>query len=322
MNSISEENCAICGLLADTCAIDMLNYEYWCKRCGNYIIDYPTKEDMSKHPEHLKGKRHLYSAISRHYHEFFDNIRLTLNSNQLKNISLHGDSMFRIPDTVEEKIHVFMLYAKLKTEYPSKQFEIDNEIDYPVAFAKDKEEFSYYLQHLKDCKWIIDTGRILGSSGLYYISIDGWKYLSTLNQHITNSKKCFVAMNFNDKYSELYKNGIEPAIKAAGFDPILIKDEEERNPDSNRKIDDRIISEIKEALFIVADFSGQKQNVYYEAGLAKGLGKKVIHCCVQEEVDSKKLHFDTRNYPHIVWDWNSLEEFKRRLENRIKAEIK
>ena len=45
----------------------------------------------------------------------------------------------------------------------------------------------------------------------------------------------------------------------------------------------------------------------------------MIFTCRKDIVDRKLIHFDTRQYPHIVW--RNLEEFKSQLEDRIGAVI-
>lgn len=85
----------------------------------------------------------------------------------------------------------------------------------------------------------------------------------------------------------------------------------------NEKIDDRIIAEIRQSSLIVADFTGQRGGVYFEAGFAKGLGIPVIWTCHEDGVEN--LHFDTRQYNHIVWE--SPEDLKTKLINRISATL-
>lgn len=69
----------------------------------------------------------------------------------------------------------------------------------------------------------------------------------------------------------------------------------------------KIITEIKNSRFLVADVTQQRPGVYFEAGYALGLGIPVFWC-VRED-DLKNVHFDTRQYNHIVWkDENHLAE--------------
>ncbi|MBZ0167218.1 MAG: nucleoside 2-deoxyribosyltransferase, partial [Candidatus Omnitrophica bacterium] len=57
--------------------------------------------------------------------------------------------------------------------------------------------------------------------------------------------------------------------------------------------------------------------VYFEAGFAYGLGIPVIWCCREDNI--KKLHFDTRQYNHLLW--SNAKELKNKLISRIKATI-
>jgi hypothetical protein len=81
------------------------------------------------------------------------------------------------------------------------------------------------------------------------------------------------------------------------------------------KICDEIIAEIKRSLFVVADYTGHRGGVYYEAGYAAGRGLRVIPTCKKDEMG--KLHFDIRQYNCI--DWETPDELAERLQARIEA---
>ena len=102
----------------------------------------------------------------------------------------------------------------------------------------------------------------------------------------------------------------------AGYTAMRIDRKEHIN-----KIDDEIIAEIRRSRFLVADFSqgddGARGGVYFEAGFALGLGIPVIYTCRKSDID--KLHFDTRQYNHIVWE--TPEDLRTALKNRILAVI-
>jgi len=124
------------------------------------------------------------------------------------------------------------------------------------------------------------------------------------------SKQGFVAMWFNDDLNPLYESSFAPAIRAAGYDPMIIRKKEHSN-----KIDDEIISEIRRSAFLVADFTGHRGGVYFEAGYAMGRSLQVIWTCRKE--DLKNLHFDIRQYNCI--DWDTPDDLKARLQKRIEA---
>lgn len=84
----------------------------------------------------------------------------------------------------------------------------------------------------------------------------------------------------------------------AGYEPLRIDQKEHVN-----KIDDEIVLEIRRSKFLIADFTCERGNprggVYFEAGLAFGLGKPVIWTVRADLIDD--VHFDTRQYNHITW---------------------
>jgi hypothetical protein len=136
--------------------------------------------------------------------------------------------------------------------------------------------------------------------------------------------QAFVAMWFSSEMDDAFGNGIEPALSRAGYRAQRIDRKEHSN-----KIDDEIIAEIRRSKFVVADFTcellehDQKKEaiarggVYYEAGFALGLGLPVIWSVRKDLVDF--VHFDTRQYNHIVW--SSPEELAEKLYNRVAAVI-
>ncbi len=180
------------------------------------------------------------------------------------------------------------------------------------------EEVLFLAQYLQERGWINgDIGDLLGAVGGIQVSVEGYSHISDLASE-RDSAQCFVAMWFEEEVNDLYHQGIKPAIEAAGYKAIRI----DEKPHAN-KIDDEIIAEIRRSRFLVADFThgddGARGGVYYEAGLAHGLNLPVIFSCRENMVDN--LHFDTRQYNHILWKNENLDEFRKNLTNRIEALI-
>ena len=115
-----------------------------------------------------------------------------------------------------------------------------------------------------------------------------------------------------DKDLDIVFKSIKESCDMCGFKAYRVDLEEH-----NEKICDKIIADIKSSRFVIADFTGQRHNVYYEAGFAKGMGIEVIWCCKEDEKDN--LKFDIRQYNHILW--NDYEDLKGRLINRIQARL-
>jgi len=146
--------------------------------------------------------------------------------------------------------------------------------------------------------------------GAYRLTPDAYIAVDELRSRRTASSQGFVAMWFADEMTPAYDNGFALAIKNAGYEPFHIGRKEHAN-----KIDDEIIAEIRRSAFVVADFTGHRGGVYFEAGFAMGLRLPVIWTCRKDEL--AKLHFDIRQYNCL--DWESIEELAQRLQLRIEA---
>lgn len=175
-------------------------------------------------------------------------------------------------------------------------------------------EVVYLLDYLQEMGWI--QGQRSGEGWFQgQLTVHGHGRIAEQRINI-DSTQAFVAMWFDEKMNELFEGGIEPAIKQAGFKPLRIDRKEHVN-----KIDDEIIAEIRRSRFLVADFThgcdGARGGVYYEAGFASGLGIPVFYTCRRDLAD--KLHFDTRQFNHILWE--SHQELHESLRNRIVAVI-
>ena len=144
------------------------------------------------------------------------------------------------------------------------------------------------------------------------ITVEGWNRIAELERGQPGAKpeQIFVAMWFDESVSSAFEGGIRPAIEDAGYVALRIDQKEFVS-----RIDDEIIAEIRQSRAVVADFTGQRGGVYYEAGFAHGLGLPVI--MTVEDSDVANLHFDTNHYNHILW--RKPADLRRDLKNRLLA---
>lgn len=181
--------------------------------------------------------------------------------------------------------------------------------------STEDHEMKFLLRYLEERGWI-ERGESATSRITYVLTIDGYARLADLNTNTTDSSQCFVAMWFEPTLEDAWEQGIRTGIEDAGYLAVRIDQKEHLN-----KIDDEIIAEIRRSRFVVADFTqgddGARGGVYYEAGFAHGLGIPVIFSCRADVLD--KVHFDTRQFNHIVW--NDPEDLRQSLSSRISATI-
>ncbi len=228
---------------------------------------------------------------------------------------------------VYERAERLLQYFSSKTGKVGDSLRIDYDIDdliFQGALAWSEStvegEVDFLIKYLKKKGWIDgNRGAIpIGTQGASpTVTVEGYGHIADLRTN-QDSRQCFVAMWFDNTMNDLYDQGIKPAIEATGYTPMRI----DKKPHAN-KIDDEIIAEIRRSRFLVADFThgkdGARGGVYYEAGFAHGLDLPVIFLCRNDMID--KLHFDTRQYNHIVWENNELDELCKNLTNRIEAVI-
>ena len=177
------------------------------------------------------------------------------------------------------------------------------------------EEVRFFIDYLAEQGWIVVASGGGGEWVQAKVTIQGYSHLADVAVS-RNLSQAFVAMWFGDELKEAYEKGIRPAIEQLGYDPMKIDDK----PDVD-KIDDEIIGEIRRSRFLLADFThgdkGPRGGVYYEAGFAYGLGLPVIRSCRRDIIDRNELHFDVRQYYHIIWE--NPEQLRDGLEKRIRA---
>ena len=239
------------------------------------------------------------------------------------------DAKNKPPLPAHERAERLLRYFANKTDKVGSSLDITNfwsGSDNPMYWgalawseSTEKSEVRFLVKYLKEIGWTSSEDDLKDSNWVNTItvSVEGYSHIADLASK-RDSAQCFVAMWFGKDVDVLYHQGIKPAIEAAGYTAIRI----DEKPHAN-KIDDEIIAEIRRSRFLVADFThgkdGARGGVYYEAGFALGLNRPVIFSCREDMFD--KLHFDTRQYNHISWKNENLDEFRKNLTNRIEALI-
>ena len=186
--------------------------------------------------------------------------------------------------------------------------------------AENRHEVQMLLQYLRELHYAAQPPNT-DSLRLLMLTAQGYQRIAELEMGGIDSNQIFVAMWFHDTINRLYDDAIKIAIEEAGYTPYRVDKPSHEDKDTyEMKVCDRIEVEIRRSRMLVADFThgetGARGGVYYEAGLARGIGIPVIWTC-REDMFKDKLHFDTRQYPHIGWKRDELPQFKQQLMDRI-----
>lgn len=312
-------SCFLCGFSSTVTGLDHFDtlYRVSCKTCGDYVItDDACQTIQDNRYAHSRWKISTY--IRRYNIEASDRKILSIyadsknaQSNQHRVAIGYEDAMNAIPTDVTSRLDIALLnLAKLS---PSLGHRVPVSMsDHPLLCAENKLALLRIIDALAKMGLLVDSGGASQDRGLE-ISVEGWKKVAELMRgNRFTSKQGFVAMWFDPSMDDTYKDGFKAGIEAAGFSALRISDKQH-----NDQITDQIIAEIRRSRFVVADFTGNRGGVYYEAGFAKGLGIEVIWTCREDHL--KDVHFDTKGFSHLVW--KTPEDLKDKLSNRIRATV-
>lgn len=293
------------------------NY-YYCYRCGEYMLSRTVvamiKQDMTQ-----TQITNISGWIREHQKEMIGSI-------DYKKLLLIDTP------TVDEKSRKLFNYLTNKYPIAGQKIDIDlHNLDQSID-AINKNEINPQVIHIIESSlpllsicWAQNSSEVryivkdylekqkgfITFNGTPRITPDGWEFLEKQKYNIPNSQICFVAMWFDSSMNQLWEV-LKSSILNAGYKPIRV----DKHLHISR-IDDEIISLIRQSKFIVADYTGQRAGVYFESGFALGLGINVFWLCDKE--DSENLHFDTNHYNFIFWEKEKLNRLKDNLTTRIIA---
>lgn len=273
-----------------------------CDYCGDY--DIWSRDAAYVSEEGFDEKRHLLSGVLRN---------ATENGQRLEVVQNADDLAARAPQRVIvgdllDRVLVSILEATVAAKSLRTHVTV-SDTAYTLYYLRSETDLRYLLNLLQHSGLIEATGAVPGGQPVR-LTINGWHRAEQLQLTRGRPNQAFVAMWFDLRLREAYDAGFRPALEAAGYEAVRVDLLEHTG-----RIDDRILAEIRRSGLLVADFTGHRQGVYFEAGFAYGLAVPVIWCCREDEIG--QAHFDTRQYNHLVW--NSAAELRERLESRVRA---
>lgn len=211
--------------------------------------------------------------------------------------------------SVSERANLLLARVHLKTTYLGQKVDVLGGDYLRLTYSIVDSDLIFLAEYLESEGLV----RKFLSAGNYSLAVTPKGYAFVEQQRSVNNfegQTAFVAMWFNGEVQDAYELGIKEAIKVAGYAPIRIDEVHHHH-----KIDDQILRAIRSAEFVVADLTGNRGGVYFEAGFAMALNKPVIWCCREDHF--KDVHFDVNHY-HII-QWSSIKELKELLTNKLLA---
>ncbi len=299
--------CHLCNEFAEIKQISSNDNELvFCERCGRYQITemlVSTWESLSK-----KEFAPILSGLCRELYETkqVGPIFTTTNYVELA-------SSFPVPNMEDIDAKLEKLLAAVHRE-SNQQFgkivELDLSKDYPLAYSRNREEFSAFIDQLvANALFKLQYQDSRAKSVI--LTLNGWKYFSRIGGE-RKPHQIFIAASASADLCESI-SAIETAIKDCGYIPMWVVGEH-----FQETIMDKALGELRRSTLAIIDLTGGSKNVFYEAGFAKALNIDVIYVYRVGEVErASDLAFYVRHY--ACKEYTSPEHLKAIIINAIRA---
>lgn len=324
--------CLICG--RDAGVSSSQNFDgtlITCNRCGKIILEdsalcYLDGKEGGKFQSCLyhyfthykRNNGRVYLIIdSDNTNEDYNTVSVKQIMNLYpKNISDRIDKILLNWETLMENIgHTIDLIDLCSYYYQA--FFIDYEIENGIL--KNNQNIEEQIQSIVDI--LLGQGFIRRlEPGLieYLLDYNGWLRIDELQKQLKTRQQGFVAMWFPEDHSmDECRKAIGEVFEETGY-RISIIDEKQHN----NQIVPEILYEMQMSDFVIADLTGNRNGVYYEAGYALGLGKPVILITDKRKIDEdydNAPHFDVAQINQIRYE--DYDDLKIQLFNRITATV-
>lgn len=274
-----------------------------CRRCGKYLI---SRSLSMATDDFKKAKDKLYKVSSWVWEQnnLFNQVP-TIDSNNFPKLLEIRDKK------VKEKFDLMM-----QCIYTNKMATIDTNKCVVQCWFQDQNEFLLFFQKAIDDGFVkaeilrfMDRTASINSQS---ITFDGLQYVEELEAPNQSSKNVFLAFNFETELNDIFSTYVKEAVEESGLNCIIVN---QNNTEHDKSITDEIIGKLKSSRIVIADFTNHRNSVYFEAGFAMGMKIPIIWTVQKGHEDD--MSFDTRQYPHIVWEDG--EDLKKQVMDRIRV---
>jgi len=307
--NVNKEICPFCSNSADVFrSQDAKGFIFKDCLCGEFVIEEEVWEDKvyNKLLKTDKQKR-LFSGYLRNH----PRVCIT---NDFIGAELEKILEFCNTITLPDKIQRLEKFIYLKTSSLGNPVYIHGSL-YTLFYLKDENELTSLVMYLEKAGFV---STIEGDSKnrweIPVLTVEGFSRIEARLTEGRLSNKVFIACKFNTDYQKKLVETIQKACISYGFDANLVSGERH-----NDNISNKIIADIKKSNFMIADFTGQNNGVYFEAGYARGMRKEVIRLIRKGDIE--ELHFDTKQFNHIEWEDGKWKELMEALIDHIEVTI-
>ncbi|MBU2524662.1 hypothetical protein KKG71_05735 [Patescibacteria group bacterium] len=283
-------------------------YETKCKSCGTYRSTDVFDRSINTIEDNVV---HLLSSSKEQYDLYIIQgaIREHNISNQIPLLTFKdladGKGMtiddllnsVQIPNNPIQKLFKFLENISKINSIPGGEIEVYKD-DKNLCYARNLEEFDYILKAANKEGYFEEVQQLsLGKSRFYesialcsfQLSLAAWGKIEELKTNNIKSKQGFIACSFDDDH-KVFSDAIADAIKATGFEPMMIK--EKNYPET---VISKGLGGIKKSRFVIVDLTNLSNSVFFEAGFSLGKNIEVIFV-IHENQWGELREFYSKNY--------------------------
>jgi hypothetical protein len=305
-------------------------FEITCQRCGRYQIQALAETQLMNSPPAFPPT-HLLSGLCRNTWDILGE-RLLVTVDIFKSwAELDKAAKLPVPrDTdVAAKGDCLLRYLRRRSRTLADSVTLSQN-DLAVGFCANRQELLFCLRYLVERGLIEEVASAPRGDGrgprpqrgggggggmVYCLTPAGWAALDTARLQ-PEQPLAAVSLTLDKDADTLWTQGLSAGLQAAGYAAVRIDSREYAN-----KITDERIVDLRRASIVVADLTGQSPPAFFDAGLAIGLGKPIFWTCEESEARDKRLLVDTRQIVVTPWTRDKLDDFARRLAQRIEATL-
>ncbi len=294
--------------------------EIHCLRCGRFLIQTLAETRLLNSPPPFPPP-HLLSGLCRNTWDMLGEKPLITVDMFQSWAHLEKTAKILVPrDTdLPAKCDYLLKYMRRRSKVLADTVGF-SPAELAVGFCANKKELLFCLSYLC-AKGLVeeDSGNQKAkgpaNAGLEYrLTPAGWLALEASPE--SAEPLAAVALCLENDNETAWTQGFSAAVHKAGYKAVRIDSREHAN-----RINDEMIVGVRNARIMVADLTGQSPLVYFQAGLAAGLGKPVFWTCEERAAQEKKSLLETRQHLVTAWSNDKLDDFSNRLHQRIEASL-
>lgn len=296
--------------------------EIQCQRCGRFLIQTLAETQLQNNPPSFPPL-HLLSGLCRNTWDTLGEKMLVTVEIFQSWTSLNKAAKILVPrDTdLPGKCGYLLKYMRRKSRTLADTVSF-TPAELAVGFCANKRELLFCLSYLCS-KGLIEEeagdqrNRGRQNAGMEYrLTPAGWLALEQPADDTADTAEplAAVAVSIENENDAVWTQGFSAALQQAGYKAVRIDSREYAN-----RINDEMVVGLRNARILVADLTGQSPAAYFLAGLAAGLGKPLFWTCEERFSQENKLSLETRQNLVTAWSNDKLDDFARRLHQRIEA---